>query len=368
MALFAPPLFSALMAWSEDHLVYTKKRILQSGGSHYRRVLSLIRLPPTYGRPLPQAEADTLLATLWSLSSKDFFSAAPVERLASHLQMLARYLTDNPVAFSNLGPVGLRLAVWLCCLGNRTAMSSFNLVLPRSLISLFKSQPNFVDNLRKLAPTFHSKFTCSVLLDRVLSLISASQQRAMTVGLPRGETAREEWLDLTVEALLIKQQLNDLYEELAGPLERLEQLGAGLSQAVTGTEAEEYNIRFVAMHYHAAVIMYERFVDPSSTGDIEKSQKSARAILNSTFVLSRSATSDWGKASAILPMPLFISAIEIKDHILSDWALRLFQEAGAVAVQFHRTANLLKKALELQSKLGKRIDLKDLLGREDFVV
>ncbi|KDN70701.1 hypothetical protein CSUB01_10338 [Colletotrichum sublineola] len=135
------------------------------------------------------------------------------------------------------------------------------------------------------------------------------------------------------------------------------EVAAELSISTDNSHRLVANIRGIVPHYHAVVLEFMRLTRSNDVPLLSDRQRSAlREIMNLAF---RAFKHQGDESMICIAWPLFIVALETDDLLHREWILSRFQGMSRFSKNLDRAHVFLKETIELQNRLGKRVDVRE---------
>ncbi|KAE8422241.1 hypothetical protein BDV36DRAFT_291423 [Aspergillus pseudocaelatus] len=140
-------------------------------------------------------------------------------------------------------------------------------------------------------------------------------------------------------------------------------VAAGLSVSTDNSHRLVANLRRVVPLFYAVVLYFLRVRSGLSQSVTPQQVDSLRHIMNLAFQAHKY---DGEKAMVRLAWPLFMVALETNDHLHREWVLGRFRAIRQFGLNFQRAYQFLVYVVDLQSKLGERVDVRGIFQSRDF--
>ncbi|KAK2029817.1 hypothetical protein LX32DRAFT_560073 [Colletotrichum zoysiae] len=134
------------------------------------------------------------------------------------------------------------------------------------------------------------------------------------------------------------------------------EVAAELSISTDNSHRLVANIRGIVPHYHAVVLEFMRLTRFNDVPMLSDRQRCAlREIMNLAF---QAFKHEGDEAMVRIAWPLFTVALETDDLLHRDWVLGRFQGMSQFSKSLDRAHVFLKETIEIQNRLGKRVDVR----------
>ncbi|KAF4956262.1 hypothetical protein FSARC_11618 [Fusarium sarcochroum] len=189
---------------------------------------------------------------------------------------------------------------------------------------------------------------------------ACAQLRLMTAQLDRLDSDEKEsgerWArDIMIAIDNVNSKFGDLIE-----------VAAGLSPLTNNAHRLVANMRRVVPFFHAAVLYFFRVRSKGSRDQQPLTEWQNEALSQIMSLAFQAHKYDGEQAMVQLAWPLFMVALETNDHLHREWALSQFSAISKCGVNFERAYRFLVATVELQSRLGRRVDVRDRLRSGEF--
>ncbi|EFQ35519.1 hypothetical protein CGRA01v4_00009 [Colletotrichum graminicola] len=146
-------------------------------------------------------------------------------------------------------------------------------------------------------------------------------------------------------------------QQIGWKFTELLEVAAELSIGTDNSHRLVANIRGIVPHYHAVVLEFMRLTRFNDIPMLSDRQRSAlREIMNLAF---QAFKHEGDESMARIAWPLFIVALETDDLLHRDWVLSRFQGMSQFSKNLDRAHVFLKQTIEIQNRLGKRVDVRE---------
>ncbi|GMG36077.1 unnamed protein product [Aspergillus oryzae] len=123
------------------------------------------------------------------------------------------------------------------------------------------------------------------------------------------------------------------------------------------------NLRRVVRLFYAVILHFLRLRSGQSQSLCPQQVEALRQIMNLAFQAHKY---DGEKAMVRIAWPLFMVALETNDHLHGEWVLGRFHAISQVGLNFQRAYQFLLHVVDLQSRLGERVDVRAQLQPGEF--
>ncbi|TPX18951.1 uncharacterized protein E0L32_011344 [Thyridium curvatum] len=351
MALFYPPLYHAIMAWTGIHLGQSKRqtRLVTEAEQRNSRAVVLLHQDQEIANHLELA-----LVTIWFALQFELLAARGIDSFCLHLEFAADLIdacrrqarnNDRP---PNLNPISSRVLSWL---GSYDARASWIGGTGRLLQSLemYRSDYDFLDaafpdpsqDKASSISDLKSSLRANMELDMVDNRIALLHRRVITA-------PAAVWSQVVSDLLSMQERL-ETASPTAAALETILHKGT----------------RSVKAYYSVIIEFHGRLLPASVVGNLEPSKLiTAQAAADRIIRISA-----WVNRLR-LPSPqniwlriLFLAGIETTDLVQQDWVLRTFADAERWGGNFTKARVLLEFIIKEQGDRGTRIDYLDAMKR-----
>ncbi|KAI1771459.1 hypothetical protein F4818DRAFT_204533 [Hypoxylon cercidicola] len=366
MGLTYQPLYEAILAWAAVHLAHVKSSTTSDAEARYRRAAGLL-----YNDVRATEHVDLTLVTVWILLQYELFCARGVDgfiRLLNYVADIVESIFEHntmDAVKEQLGPVGLRVLMWLSAYDSRAALFGNPCRLLRCL-KMHSSIYNAIDG-RSRGSTAHpiefgtSDSKACLRLALRLSILRGS-------GILLGHRHSDKNIEQESAWISFRQSLQAIREEVEESDYAASQLAMRIihrdMDVPTTINALEYNWMQLLATYYSIIILYlqnyprlkEDTKDELSWPNVEEC--AARIIR-----LSRHVTlSHPNSPQAIWPQILFVAGIHTDDPIYQSWVLSAFAQAEAWGPNMRRTRHLLERISKYPREVKARLDIIALMG------
>lgn len=372
MGLTHAPLYEAILAWAALHLSHVKSTSTRDAESRYQRASALL-----FEDSEAAEHVDLTLVTVWFLLQYELFIARGVDRF----MRLLSYIADTvEVVFENyhvgaikerLGPVAIRVLIWLSAYDGRAAMFGNTCRLLRCL----KMHPSIYDiiDTHERGPSVDHFGAPNELGSLELK---ACLRLALRLNIVRGSCGLlGRWQEDSIEREATWTALFSSLEAVQREVEQDSLPAAKLALRVADGDMDvpiaistlEYNWMQLLATYYAGVITYLRHQPTSSPNSIDASANStlfpdSKDCAAKIIRLSRHVTlSRSNSPQAIWPHILFHAGIETCDPIYQSWVLGAFAQAEAWGPNMRKTRLLLERVIKFRKEVKGPLDITALM-------
>ncbi|KNG83020.1 hypothetical protein ANOM_008248 [Aspergillus nomiae NRRL 13137] len=141
------------------------------------------------------------------------------------------------------------------------------------------------------------------------------------------------------------------------------EVAAGLSASTDNSHRLVANLRRVVPLFYAVLIYFLRVRSGLSQSRTPQQVDSLRHIMNLAFQAHKY---DGEKAMVRIAWPLFMVALETNDHLHREWVLSRFRAIRQFGLNFERAYQFLVHVVDVQSKLGERVEVRGISPSRDF--
>ncbi|KAI1385491.1 uncharacterized protein F4822DRAFT_345605 [Hypoxylon trugodes] len=369
MGLTHAPLYEAIMAWSSLHLSHVRSLPSSDAEARYQRAAKLL-----YNDVRAVEHVDLTLVTVWILLQYELFSASGVDRFIRLLNYVAdvvegifkhHHIDD---VREQLGPVGLRMLMWLSAYDSRAALIGNPCRLLRclrmnpSIYNIVESKSGGSSDHTTAPIDFgNSESKACLRLAMRLNIVRGS---CIVLGNWQGDGAESEYESSWITLHSSLESIWKEVEESTVPASKLAmRVSNGDMDIPVAISSLEYNwIQLLATYYSILIIfmqrcprtvseMQEREAGPPPWPSIEKC--AARIIRLSRHVtLSRPDS-----PQAIWPQALFQAGVETNDPIYQSWVLTTFAQAETWGPNLRRTRLLLERIIKFPKEAKANLDI-----------
>ncbi|CAH0055612.1 unnamed protein product [Clonostachys solani] len=367
MALFYPPLYHAIMAWTAMHLGQTKRQthlidVAEQRNSH---AIVLLHQDRDISRHLELA-----LVAIWFALQFDLLASPGIDSSCRHLEFAADLLdaqrrqagaTEQSPSPLLLGRIGTRVLLWLGTFDARASWVGGTGRLLQSL-ELFRASYDFLEALfpdathGETASSSHLKLSLQSNLD--LDLLDnrfALLHRQVLAAPPT------IWSEIQSELLSLQRRL----ESSPVIANALDIILHNSSRVVKGKiTTNVFNNLLLLSACYSLIIEFHRLFPSLEIGHLEPTDKLISGEVAATRIIRISA---WvcrlrpPSPQNIWPRILFLAGIETTDLIQQDWVLRTLSEAERWGGNFTKTRALLDYVIKEQGSQGARVDYLDAM-------
>ncbi|VUC31670.1 unnamed protein product [Clonostachys rosea] len=367
MALFYPPLYHAIMAWTAMHLGQSKRQthLVDVAEQRNNHAIVLLHQDRDISRHLELA-----LVAIWFALQYDLLASPGIDSSCRHLEFAADLLdaqrqqaaaAEQSPSPSLLGRIGTRVLLWL---GTFDARASWVGGTGRLLQSLefFRTSYDFLEALfpdathGETASSSHLRFSLQSnleldLLDNRFALLHRQVLAAPTT----------IWSEIQSDLLLLQRRL----ESTPVIANALDIILHNSSRVVKGKiTTNVFNNLLLLSACYSLIIEFHRLFPSLATGHLEPTDKLISGEAAATRIIRISAWVCRLRPSSpqnIWPRILFLAGIETTDLIQQDWVLRTLSEAERWGGNFTKTKALLDYVIKEQGSQGARVDYLDAM-------
>lgn len=141
------------------------------------------------------------------------------------------------------------------------------------------------------------------------------------------------------------------------------EVAEGLSVATDNAHRLVPNLRRVVRLFYAVILHFLRLRSGQSQSLCPQQVEALRQIMNLAFQAHKY---DGEKAMVRIAWPLFMVALETNDHLHGEWVLGRFHAISQFGLNFQRAYQFLLHVVDLQSRLGERVDVRAQLQPGEF--
>ncbi|KAE8326667.1 hypothetical protein BDV39DRAFT_176844 [Aspergillus sergii] len=141
------------------------------------------------------------------------------------------------------------------------------------------------------------------------------------------------------------------------------EVAEGLSVATDNSHRLVPNLRRVVPLFYAVILYFLRLRSGQSQSLCPRQVEALRHIMNLSFQAHKY---DGEKAMVRIAWPLFMVALETNDHLHREWVLSRFHAISQFGLNFQRAYQFLLHVVDLQSRLGERVDVRGQLQSGEF--
>ncbi|KAI1382045.1 hypothetical protein F4677DRAFT_439850 [Hypoxylon crocopeplum] len=362
MGLTHQPLYEAILAWAALHLAHIRSLCTDEAEIRYQRAAGLL-----YDDVRAAEHVDLTLVTVWILLQYELFSAKSIDRFIRLLDYVADVVEGifehNHIddVKEQLGPVGLRVLMWLSAYDGRAAPFGNSCRLLRCL-KMHSSIYNVIDSRSKGSVGHPIEFGTaeSKACLRLALRLNILRGSCILLGRWQGDNIEQEsgWATLRSSLQGLRQEV----EESTVPASKLALRVAHRDMDVPITiNALEYNWMQLLATYYSDIILYLQYC-ARSIADAQpwpSVEECAARIIR----LSRHVTlSHPNSPQAIWPQTLFQAGVATDDPIYQSWVLAAFAQAEAWGPNLRKTRLLLERINKYPKEVKARLDIVELMG------
>ncbi|KAI0152157.1 hypothetical protein F4776DRAFT_652599 [Hypoxylon sp. NC0597] len=361
MALFYPPLYNAIMAWTALHLSQTLSdpELVRKAEERYSQAVSL-----TYGDQNLALHFELSIVTIWFALQFELLAARGIDSFCRHLEFAAdlvdahrRHHKAGGEA-TPLGHVGSRMLVWLGAYDSRASSVGGSGRLLQSL-EAFCSEYDFIDaafpNLPASPEDLKPCLRLSLELDYMESRIFRLSRRSVAAPAAAWSTVQSGLIKIR-ERLESDSSVAPVIAYITNP-----------TRSIAGKiTTRRFNCLLLLATFYGVVISFHRMIPTSMVMNLSGKLMSAEAA--ATYIIRLAS---WvcrfrpPSPQNIWPRLLFLAGIESTDIAHQDWVLRTFTEAEVWGANFRKTRLLLERVIKIQSTEGVRVDYLDVMKRDN---
>ncbi|KAJ9131798.1 hypothetical protein NKR23_g11524 [Pleurostoma richardsiae] len=373
MGLTHAPLYESILAWAALHLAHVKSSTTADAETRYQRASALL-----FDDLDAAGHVELTLVTVWFLLQYELFSAKGVDgfiRLLSYAADIVEgvfqvgHLSDIK---QQLGPVGVRVLMWLSAYDGRAA--SFG--NPCRLLRCLKMHPsvyNIIDNhgqgtsvdpMRAPIEFATAELRACLRLALRLNILKGS---CLLLGRWRDDNMEHDaaWAALYSSLQTIKEEVEDPKVPAAKLAMRVAE---GDMNVPTAANTLEFNRMQLLATYYSTIVLYMQHCPAALPTEVtdstlaDPSWPSVRDCAARIIRLSRHvALSRPNSPQAIWPQILFQAGVETDDPIYLSWVLGAFAQAEAWGPNLRKTRQLLERVIEVRRDLKAPLDIPTLM-------
>ncbi|CAG9948216.1 unnamed protein product [Clonostachys rosea f. rosea IK726] len=367
MALFYPPLYHAIMAWTAMHLGQTKRQTYLIDVAEQRNSHAIVLLHQD--RDIA-SHLELALVAIWFALQFDLLASPGIDSSCRHLEFAADLLdaqrrqaaaaeqSPSPLL---LGRIGTRVLLWLGTFDARASWVGGTGRLLQSL-ELFRASYDFLEALfpdathSETASSSHLKSSLQSNLDLDLLDNRFALLHRQVLAAPA-----TIWSEIQSELLSLQRRLE------SSPIiaNALDIILHNSSRVVKGKiTTNVFNNLLLLSACYSLIIEFHRLFPSLGIGPLEPTDKLISGEVAATRIIRISA---WvcrlrpPSPQNIWPRILFLAGIETTDLIQQDWVLRTLSEAERWGGNFTKTRALLDYVIKEQGSQGARLDYLDAM-------
>lgn len=169
-----------------------------------------------------------------------------------------------------------------------------------------------------------------------------------------------------VESEATKRHISDVsqsIERIRDQFSDLIDVAAGLSVSTNNSQRLVANLRRVVPLYYAVVLYFHQSLSTPEQALGAQQIEALRQIMNLAFQTHKH---DGEKAIMRIAWPLFMVGLETNDHLHREWVLNRFSALSNFGYNFRRAYQFLSCVVELQTTIGRRVDVRGRLQSGQF--
>ncbi|KAI2633641.1 hypothetical protein GGS26DRAFT_554176 [Hypomontagnella submonticulosa] len=359
MGLTHQPLYEAILAWAASHLAHVKSSPTSDAEARFNRAAGLL-----YKDIRAREHVDLTLVTVWILLQYELFSARGVDGFISLLDYAADVVENifehnhADVVKERLGPVGLRVLMWLSAYDSRAAPFGNPCRLLRCL-KVHSSIYNITDSRNRGSASHPIEFGTveSKVCLRLALQLNILKGSCILLGRRQYDNTERKsaWTALRDNLRAIREEV----EESNVPASKLAMRVVHRDMDVPTTiNTLEYNwIQLLGMYY-SSIICFLQY-DPQlrdSQGETSwpnREECAARIIRLSRHV----SLSHPNCPQAIWPQTLFQAGVYTDDPIYQSWVLTTFAQAEAWGPNLRKIRHLFERISKYPREVKAHIDI-----------
>ena len=364
MALNYAPLYEALLAWSALHLAHVRSSSTADAEARYKRATDLL----CDGMPAA-VHLDVTLSTIWIMLQYELTAAETVHKFIRLLDYVADVVEGifqrhgvNSVR-QQLGPVGMRILMWLCAFEGRAVPFGSSCRLLRCL----KLNPSIYDDTDGHGTTSDVDNRAVSSIEFGTAELKASLRLALRlhifkgscnlVGKKQRDTCSERhaaWTALRSSLLVLQREA----ENVTIPAARFAlKVADGDMTAHIMINTMEYNWLQHLSLFYCDVIIYLQNCPRSSEYSLPSSWPNRQECAARIIRMSRHvALSRPNSPQAIWPEVLFRAGVETNDPIYQSWVVEAFIRAEAWGPNLRKTKLLFERIIECRRDISAQVD------------
>ena len=385
MALNHAHLYEALLAWSALHLAHVRSSSTADAEARYQRAVDLL-CRDTHAA----MHIHVTLSTVWIMLQYELLAAKSVEEFIRLLDYAADVVEDVFQRHHNitsvkeqLGPVGMRMLMWLSAYDRRAAPFGSSCRLLRCL-KLHSSIYNIIDGHGQGGSS--SPDQAAALIEFGTVELKAFLRINLRLNIFKGSCTllgRRQHASSASQAAAAWTALHSSLETLQHEAEEASMPSARFALRVaTGDMTTpiainnlEYNWLQLLASFYSSVILYLQTCpqtntpvptgsgESESTSDLPSSLWKRRECAVRVIRLSRhAALSRPHCPQAIWPEMLFQAGVEIEDPIYQAWVLETFARAEAWGPNVRKARRLLERIIQVRRDVDPHVDVISLMN------
>lgn len=357
MALFYPPLYNAIMAWTAMHLgqLRSEPDLVRKAEERCAHAISL-----THRDQNVALNFELSIVTIWFVLQYEMLAAQGIESFCRHLEFTAdlvdahrRHQRAGGEA-TPLGRIGCRMLVWLGAYDCRASCIGGSGRLLRSLES-FCAEYDFIDAVYPNVPPgtedLKPALRLSLELDYMESRIVQLHRRSVTA-------PAAIWS--TVQSGLIT--IRERFEKDPAIAPIMAYITNPSRQVASRITTRRFNCFVLIAAFYGVVISFHRMIPEPVAKSIPSKITSANdAATNIIRLASWAARFRPPSPQNVWPRLLFMAGIETTDLAHQDWVIRTLTEAEVWGPNFRKTRLLLERVIKIQTTEGVRADYLDVM-------
>ncbi|KAI0378795.1 hypothetical protein F5Y04DRAFT_140382 [Hypomontagnella monticulosa] len=359
MGLTHQPLYEAILAWAASHLAHVKSSPTSDAEARYARAAGLL-----YNDVRAREHVDLTLVTVWILLQYELFSARGVDGFVRLLDYAGDIVEDvfehnhADVVKERLGPVGLRVLMWLSAYDSRAAPFGNPCRLLRCL-KAHSSIYNVTDSRGKGSAGHAIEFGTveSKVCLRLALRLNILRGSSILLGRRQDNDTELEssWDTLRSNLQAIRKEV----EESSFPASKLAMRVVHKDMDVPTTiNTLEYNWLQLLGMYYSSLIYFQQYYPQLRDCQDEPSWPSREECSARIIRLSRHVSlSHPNSPQAIWPQTLFQAGVYTDDPIYQSWVLTTFAQAEAWGPNLRKIRHLLERISKYPREVKAHIDI-----------